>query len=209
LQPNFFKDVYFFSNTSGRSVFGALAPEHWGALFLQKIFKNSFNAHMKKTLLIVRHAHTFDPNPGQEDHQRELTPEGKAEARHAAEWLKEEGNLPKKIVASFAIRTRQTASILAEILLGDPIAYESETELYRASEHELCDFIKHNFTNEEIIMLVGHNPAVTQLAIRLGATTISYLPPVSIVILSFEINDWSELSWHSGKLIDKRLTDEN
>lgn len=164
---------------------------------------------MKKTLLIVRHAHTFDPSPGQEDRERGLTPEGKNQARQAALWLKEEGNQPKKIVASSANRTRATASILADVLLGDPNAYESETELYRAHEPELFDFIKHNFSNEESIMLVGHNPAVTQFAIRLGATSISYLPPVSIVVLSFEIEDWSELNWHAGKLIDQRLTEEN
>ncbi len=163
---------------------------------------------MKKTLQIVRHSHTFDPAPGQEDHDRELTREGKTEARHSAEWIKEEGNIPEKIVASSAVRTQTTASIIAEVLLGDPESYESENELYRATEYDLLEFIKHNFSTEESIMLVGHNPSVTQLAIRLGAKTVSYLAPASVAVLSFEIQDWSELNFHTGKLIDLRLTDE-
>ena len=164
---------------------------------------------MKKTLIIVRHAHTFDANAGQPDHERELTPEGKTEARHSAEWLKEEGNLPKKIVASFANRTKATAAIFAEVLLGNATAFEAETDLYRATENELLEFIRHNFDEEESIMLVGHNPAVTQLAIRLGATSVSYLPPASVIVLSFEIQHWNELKFHAGKLIAKKLTDEN
>ena len=164
---------------------------------------------MKKTLIIVRHAHTFDPNPGQPDHERDLTPEGKTEARLSAEWLKEEGNLPKKIVASFANRTQQTASIFSEVIFGDGQNYVAEKELYHAKENDLLDFIKENFTSEESLMLVGHNPSVTQFAIRLGATTVSYLPPASVIVLAFEISEWSELKFHTGKLLDKRLTDEN
>jgi len=164
---------------------------------------------MKKTLIIVRHAHTFDPNPGQPDHERDLTPEGKIQARQSAEWLKEEGNLPKKIVASFANRTQQTAAIFAETLLGDSKSYVPEKALYHASESDLLEFIQENYTSEESLMLVGHNPSVTQFAIRLGATSISYLPPASVVVLSFEIQNWSELKFHGGKLLDKLLTDEN
>lgn len=164
---------------------------------------------MKKTLVIVRHAHTFDPAPGQQDHTRELTQEGKTEARRSAEWLKEEGSLPKKIVASFASRTQATAAIFAEVLLKNATAFEAETELYRATETDLLDFIRHHFDEEESILLVGHNPAVTQLAIRLGATAVSYLPPASVIVLSFEITHWNELKFHAGKLIAQKLTDEN
>ena len=164
---------------------------------------------MKKTLIIVRHAHTFDPNPGQPDHERDLTPEGKTEAQHSAEWLKEEGNLPKKIVASFANRTQQTAAIFADVIFGDARQYDPEKALYHANESDLLHFVQENFTSEEIVMLVGHNPSVTQFAIRLGATSVSYLSPASVIVLAFEIQEWSELKFHTGKLLDKRLTEEN
>lgn len=164
---------------------------------------------MKKTLIIVRHAHTLDANPGQQDHERELTPEGKSQARHSAEWLKEQGNIPKKIVASSAVRTQSTASVFAEVLLGDANAYQSEDALYRAHEPEVLDFLHEHFTDEESIMVVGHNPTVTQLAIRLGASSVSYLPPASVVILSFEIQTWADLQFHQGKLIAKNITNED
>ncbi|HSI90450.1 MAG TPA: histidine phosphatase family protein [Adhaeribacter sp.] len=164
---------------------------------------------MKKTLIIVRHAHTNDPKPGQDDHERELTSEGNVQARHSAEWLKEQGSLPKTIMASSAVRTRATAAIFAEVLLGDAGAVQVEPALFRAHEPEVLDLIHQNFTTEGSIMIVGHNPTVTQLAIRLGATSVSYLPPASVIVLSFEIPSWEDLQFHQGKVIAKNITDED
>ncbi|MFC5270327.1 SixA phosphatase family protein [Adhaeribacter terreus] len=163
---------------------------------------------MKKTLIIVRHAHTQDPIPCQEDHDRELTPEGRIAAIKSAEWLKEQGITPKKIVASSAKRTQATAAALANGLLGNSGRFEAENILFRASETDLLDFIHENFRQEDTILIVGHNPTVTQFSIRLGATSISYLPPASAVILSFEIENWADLHFHSGKLVAKNLTEE-
>lgn len=163
---------------------------------------------MKKTLIIVRHAHTFDPVPGQADHDRELTPEGRTQARQSAEWLKEQGAEPNKIVASSAKRTQATAGIFAGILLNDAAAYAPEKELFRASETEVLEFIQQHFGHEDSVMVVGHNPTVTQLAIRLGATSVSYLPPASVIILSFDIENWEDLKFHTGKLVAKYLPDE-
>jgi phosphohistidine phosphatase len=163
---------------------------------------------MKKTLILVRHAHTHDPVPGQDDHDRELTPEGRIAAIKSAEWLHEQGIAPKKIVASSAKRTQATAAALAKVLLGNSARFEAENVLFRASETEVLDFIHENFHQEDSLLIVGHNPTVTQLAIRLGATSISYLPPASAVILSFEIENWTDLHFHGGKLVAKNLTDE-
>lgn len=163
---------------------------------------------MKKTLIIVRHAHTYDQEPGHSDHDRELTPEGKTQAQKSAEWLKEQGSVPEKMVASSASRTRATAGIFARTLFDNPEKYESEKELYRATENELLEFIRQHFQHEESIMLVGHNPAVTQLAIRLGATSVSYLPPASVIVLSFNLENWENLNFHQGKLVASLLTDE-
>ena len=163
---------------------------------------------MKKSLIIVRHAHTQDPVPGQDDHDRELTAEGKIAAKKSAEWLKEQGTVPKKIVASSAKRTQATAAAFAEVLLGNSGSFEDESVLFRASENDLLDFIHTNFHQEDSILIVGHNPTATQFSIRMGATSISYLPPASVVILSFEIENWQELPFHSGKLVAKHLPDE-
>jgi phosphohistidine phosphatase len=163
---------------------------------------------MKKTLIIVRHAHTHDPQPGQPDHERELTTEGQKQARQSAEWLKEQGSLPQTIIASSARRTLDTAAIFAEVLLGDQGKFLPENYLFRASETEVLEYLQQHPGQEESIMLVGHNPTMTQLSIRLGATSISYLPPASIVILSFDIQSWEGLQFHGGKLVARLLTDE-
>lgn len=163
---------------------------------------------MKKTLIIVRHAHTHDPQPGQPDHDRELTDQGRKQARQSAEWLKEQGSLPQTIFASSASRTQATASIFAEVLFGDSTKFQAENQLFRASENEVLEFLQQHSGPEDSVMIVGHNPTVTQLAIRLGATTVSYLPPASIVILSFDIANWEDLNFHGGKLVAKLLTDE-
>lgn len=163
---------------------------------------------MKKTLIIVRHAHTHDPVPGVPDHERKLTADGMRGARKAAEWLQEQGCKPDRIVASSAIRTQATANIISEILLNEQEKYESDVALYRASETDVVDFIHQHFTDENTVLLVGHNPTASQLVIRLGASNISYLPPASAIIFSFDIAEWSELNFHGGKLIDRYLPEE-
>jgi phosphohistidine phosphatase len=69
-------------------------------------------------LLLVRHglAGKADPLVWPDDDLRPLTPKGRKAFKAAAKGLKREGPLPSLILASPALRTRETAAILAKAL---------------------------------------------------------------------------------------------
>ena len=110
-------------------------------------------------LLLWRHAEAED---GDDDLARALTPKGWHQAEKMAEWLK--GQLPGdvRIVASPAVRTRETADALAMPYTIDPqIAPDCSAEQMLAASgwpH-----------GHGLVILVGHNPAISVLASRLAA----------------------------------------
>lgn len=50
------------------------------------------------------------------------------------------------------------------------------------------------------ILLVGHNPQVTEVANMLTAEHISKIPTVGVVAINFDIEEWSELETVQGEI---------
>ncbi len=67
-----------------------------------------------KTLYILRHAQKDESKQNEYDYDIELSQKGIEEATSIAQKLKEKDPLPDLIVASPAIRARQTAEIVAK-----------------------------------------------------------------------------------------------
>ena len=61
-----------------------------------------------RELILLRHAHAESAAAGQDDRDRPLSRQGLAEAEAAGRWLKEHGQVPDRIVASTARRSRET-----------------------------------------------------------------------------------------------------
>ena len=109
-------------------------------------------------LILWRHAEAEQGDP---DLARALTPKGRRQAQKMARWIK--GQLPGavRILASPAVRTRETADALElpyEIVAHiDPHA--SADDLLAASGWP---------DGHGVVILVGHNPAISVLASRLA-----------------------------------------
>lgn len=108
-------------------------------------------------LILWRHA---DTEEGEPDMARELTGKGQRQAKRMARWL--HNHLPKevRILCSPATRARQTADALhLKYRIVDEIAPECSVEqLLKASAWPQGD---------EVVVLVGHNPAISQLASKI------------------------------------------
>ena len=110
-------------------------------------------------IILWRHAEAED---GDDDLARALTPKGRRQAQQMAQWIK--GQLPDavRIIASPAVRTRETADALAMPYTIDPqIAPDCSAEHMLAASgwpH-----------GHGLVILVGHNPAISVLASRLAA----------------------------------------
>lgn len=114
-------------------------------------------------LILWRHAEAED---GIDDLARALTPKGRRQAQQMAQWLKAQLPDAVRIVVSPAVRTRETADALAMPYAIDPqIAPDCSAEQMLAASgwpH-----------GHGLVILVGHNPAISVVATRLAGAAAS------------------------------------
>lgn len=115
-------------------------------------------------LLILRHAKAVPWSPLVEDFSRPLQPVGSDHAQRVAGWLRSNLDRPGRILCSPSQRTRET---LAPLLRADP-GLETVTQfvpqLYHADQAILADLLDVAFADSNRVLIVGHNPALEQLA---------------------------------------------
>lgn len=113
-------------------------------------------------LVLMRHAKSAYP-AGVADHDRPLAPRGIKEAALAGDWLR--ANLPTidGVLCSTAIRARQT---LGRVGIEVPVRYVER--LYDASPETVIDEIKHADDELGILLVIAHEPAISQVAIDLA-----------------------------------------
>lgn len=143
-----------------------------------------------KTLFLVRHAKASKDDPELPDQERPLTERGENDAPKMGKRLAKRGVKPDLIVSSPAKRALVTAEAIARTLDYKPKDIMTNNELYVSEADNLLDII-HGFDDKlEDVMLVGHNPALDELAHRLSSK-IDHLPTCAVVRLSFDTQSWS------------------
>jgi phosphohistidine phosphatase len=130
----------------------------------------------------VRHAHAEWPHYAGRDFDRPLTARGTDDALATARDMLAAGLRPDILLCSSARRTRDTALILArELGLAGP-AVRFTDRLYNASANGLESAAQDLATRSRHIMLVAHNPGISDLARRLTCdATLALLPPAGWV----------------------------
>jgi phosphohistidine phosphatase len=127
-----------------------------------------------RSLVLLRHAKA-EQAPGLPDWDRRLTPRGHADSAAAGVWLARRGHLPDLVLCSPARRTRQTwhgvAVALADTAGGAAPVVRYERELYGGDLEELLALIRAVEDEITIVLLVGHNPAVSHLSALLDPQT--------------------------------------
>ena len=152
-----------------------------------------------KKLYIVRHTNKEVEKSGQDDYDRELSKEGIDEAKKMASKLALAIPSTDLIVASPALRTKQTAEIYAEILNYDKSIMFNEV-LYMAFVNELLETISYTFDTVENMILIGHNPSLTALAITLVDFREKFKMG-GIMEIEFDCNSWIDISKENAKLV--------
>ena len=152
-----------------------------------------------KKLYIIRHSQKAQEKFGQDDYDRELSPEGIIEAKVMARILKNKNISTDLIVSSPAIRTKQTAEIYAEELNYDKSIMYNEV-LYMAFVNELMETISYTFDTVDTMVLIGHNPSLTALAITLVEFKEKF-PMGGIMEIEFNCKSWIDISKENARLI--------
>jgi phosphohistidine phosphatase len=150
-------------------------------------------------LTLLRHAKTEAQHSGQEDWDRMLEPRGQRDAPEMARRLRERHLKPDLVITSPAVRALTTAQIFMRELHLAASKLQQDERLYLASPKVLMEVIRELGGTARHLMIVGHNPGLTEFADRVSADReIDNMPTCAIYTLEFEIDDWRELEWDSG-----------
>jgi phosphohistidine phosphatase len=125
----------------------------------------------ERTLVLLRHAKA--ETPGDElDFDRKLTTKGETDADAAGAWLADQRLRPDLVLCSPAARTRQTWHDAAVALEqahpgnGSPeVRYEKG--LYFGGRTEVFDLLKVVPDAVRTVLVVGHNPTMSEVSILL------------------------------------------
>ena len=131
-----------------------------------------------KTLILLRHAKSSWDFPDLSDHDRPLNNRGKKDAPLMAEVLKKKNIAIDLIISSTSKRTMETAKVFANTL---NLKIIEDRNLYLASEPEIKRIVKEIDDYYDSIILVGHNPGMTNLINLVSNTGIDNLPTTGMI----------------------------
>ena len=151
-------------------------------------------------LIIVRHASaSWDP-VYKSDFDRPLKKDGISDISLMSKFLLEKNFLPDHIISSAAVRTSETAEqIIKKINYKNK--FETIDEIYNSSYENLVKCIAKVNNKHKNLMLVGHNPSVTEVINYFCKNIkIDNVPTTGVAIINFECK-WENIK-SGGVLID-------
>ena len=151
-----------------------------------------------RTLLLARHAHAAGPPPGQGDFDRPLSARGIAEAEAMGLRLARMGQGVDHVVCSAAIRAHHTAHLLARGMGFDPAAIEMREPLYGAGLSRLVATAEELDDRHRSVLLVNHNPGITELSNWLWGEWHGGLAPCTVVRFQLDLERWLDIDRGMG-----------
>ena len=117
------------------------------------------------------------------------------------ERINDHGIRPSLIVSSPATRAWSTAKIIAEAINYPREFLQKEKSLYLASLDRILDVVVAQDNGFNNLMLVGHNPGLTDFVNFLVPGLTSNLPTAGVVSVEIEQDDWSLYERPATKLL--------
>jgi phosphohistidine phosphatase len=157
-----------------------------------------------RTLMLLRHAKSDYP-AGVADHERPLAPRGVREAGLAGDWLRANAPAIDAVLCSTATRTRET---LAQTRIDAPVNYVDR--LYDATPGAVIEEINGVGADVETLLVIGHEPAMSAVALGLAAPdgsnttaaeSISTKFPTSAIAVLRTSEPWDQLTLSSAALV--------
>jgi len=119
-----------------------------------------------RTLVLFRHAKSAWPDVP--DHDRPLARRGIRAAPVMGRWLREAGLVPGQVLCSTARRARETWQFAqAGLAASPPVTFD--VRIYAAAPAALLALIREAPPATGTLLLIGHNPAIEDLARLLAA----------------------------------------
>lgn len=178
-----------------------------------------------KYLTLIRHAKSSWDDAPIDDHNRPLNERGLRCAPTVGRFLAKtylgaNGTpallpCPDRLVTSSALRAKHTAELIAaELKSADPV---TDHALYLAAPKSLLQAVREFSNRWSHVVMVGHNPGISDFAARLlKRHDIEEMPTCAVALLELPCDDWNATGWDEArlvgyitpKLIEKRFAQE-
>jgi phosphohistidine phosphatase len=124
-----------------------------------------------------------------------------------AKHIKGAGLEPAIVLCTSALRARQTLELM-QSAIPKTTAIKIEPRLYGASSKELITRLRRLSPAAPSVLLVGHNPAMQDLALDLASedqkvrAIRNKFPTAALVVLDVPIDEWKHLAAGVATLVD-------
>jgi len=153
-----------------------------------------------KTLYLVRHAKSSWESPGLADDQRPLLPKGVDKTKLVAEYIIRKKGKIDLMISSQAVRAYDTAKVMASCLDYPVKQIQKDRRIYDGPYDRLLDLIYGTSKDVDSLMIIGHNPLITQLANLFLHPGIEDMPTSAVASITFETLKWEEVPASKSEL---------
>ncbi len=155
-----------------------------------------------KRLILLRHAKSSWDQDGLPDSERPLSGRGERDAPRMGARLHKRGIHPDLVLASPAVRARRTASLVAAALDYPADAVRIDATLYLAAPVEILAVIAEQADAVDCLLVVGHNPGLTELTnLLLPELELANLPTAGIVVVDCATERWADVRSAQRRLV--------
>lgn len=152
-------------------------------------------------LTLVRHAKSSWDYQELSDFERPLNPRGRRDAPVMAARARKLLGRPDQLVSSPASRALSTAQIFAQTLEIGEVEISIQPRLYEADVGTLFTLLRGLDDARGHVMLFGHNPGLSHLALELARCSFDLLPTCAIAHFRLAAPSWSTVTADCGKLL--------
>ena len=146
-----------------------------------------------KRLYLLRHAKSSWEEPGGSDMERPLLEKGIKKTRKVIRFLKDRGIKIDLMISSPAERAFQTALLVAAGIGYQEDKIQVERKIYDGYYDRILDLIYATSNEIGSLMIIGHNPSITNLANLFLHPGIELLPTSGIVCVTFDTKRWESV----------------
>lgn len=145
-----------------------------------------------KSVIVVRHSKS-DWSHILSDFDRPVRDDRRGDAMLIAKEIAKKDCKPQHIIASPALRTVQTAEMLAAHWDYSAADISTDSSLYECAAKDILSVIKNAHTDHHTIAIVCHNPAITDFVNTHSDIYLANVPTTGAIQITFDTDDWQEV----------------
>jgi phosphohistidine phosphatase len=157
--------------------------------------------------MLLRHAKSSWADNGLDDRARPLSKRGLSAAPAMGAFMRREGLIPDLVLCSPARRAHETWKLACKELKAAPATLVEEAIYDFGNGGRLLDAVRSRANGARHVLIVGHNPSIERLALRLagGDSKLAKViarkyPTGALAVIDFDARDWREAGDGKGVL---------